>query len=51
MSVRRILWVGVPLALLALPVILIAVIAATCHDAWRTGVKLYDDLSDWVRKR
>lgn len=47
---KRVLYVGLPLFILMLPVVVGSFLVAMARDAARSGWKLYDDIGDWVRK-
>ena len=50
MSRKRILWVGIPFALLGLPALVFGFLFALAKDASDTGRSIYDDIGKWIHK-
>lgn len=47
---KRVLYVGLPFALLSLPIIVVAFLFALSRDAFMSGVEAYNDLAYWTKK-
>lgn len=47
---KRVLYVGLPFALLSLPIIVVAFLFAMARDAFLTGVDIYDDIAAWTKR-